>query len=104
MLFRCTLALAASVAVMAHDPRAVPAAAVPGYTDCSRMDARDPMFEAKPDCVIPPAPAGSITISCVGDSITAGGWPQIMQTNLSMYATRDPPNHYPTPHSPPHTD
>ena len=27
--------------------------------------------------------AGTKTISCVGDSITAGGWPQIMQANLN---------------------
>ena len=31
----------------------------------------------------PPRAPGVVTISCVGDSITAGGWPQIMQASLN---------------------
>ncbi len=46
---------------------------VSGYTDCSNGVG----------CVIPQKSTGTITIACVGDSITAGGWPQIMQQNLN---------------------
>jgi hypothetical protein len=54
-------------AVWAH------AGSVVGYTDCSNGA----------DCVIPHKSTGTITIACVGDSITAGGWPQIMQQSLN---------------------
>lgn len=67
----------------AHNPSVIPYEAIPGYTDCSQMDSRSPHYKPKPACVIPPKAPGTITISCVGDSITAGGWPQIMQTNLN---------------------
>jgi len=50
-----------------------------GYIDCSyNMETG-----ARGSCVIPPKQAGMITIACVGDSITAGGWPQLMQANLN---------------------
>ena len=82
MLSRPICAFAALAALaLAHDPRAVPYEAVPGYTDCSRMDARSKHYVEKPECVVPAPPSAStVTIACVGDSITAGGWPQIMQS------------------------
>ncbi len=47
------------------------------------MDERNAHF-VRNDCVIPAPPSAStITIACVGDSITAGGWPQIMQASLN---------------------
>ena len=82
------LALAAPLVVLAHNPLAVPYEAVPGYTDCSQMDARAGgraalRYNAARPCAVPAPAPGSTTISCVGDSITAGGWPQIMQANLN---------------------
>ena len=102
------LAAVIMMGASAHDPLAVPFEPVPGYTgkssrsetgsepppflqpnpippcaDCSQMDPRSFEYVAKPDCTIPPKQAGTVTISCVGDSITAGGWPQIMQQNLN---------------------
>lgn len=47
------------------------------------MDKRSAHYVEKPECVIPPKSSKTTTISCVGDSITAGGWPQIMQQNLN---------------------
>ena len=70
------------VAVVAHDPSVVPYEVVPGYIDCSQTDPRKPNFALK-KCEAPRTKDGAITIACVGDSITAGGWPQLMQTNLN---------------------
>lgn len=70
----------------AHNPLALPYEAVPGYVDCSGANPRDAQHfqpTGNPRCNIPPKTAGTTTISCVGDSITAGGWPQIMQANLN---------------------
>lgn len=50
---------------------------LPGFTDCSYYT------EHRGDCTMRPKLAGQVSIACVGDSITAGGWPQIMQTNLN---------------------
>lgn len=78
------LALAVAAAtVTAHDPSAVPFVAVPGYVDCSQGDPASPDFDGVRPCRGSPPAAGAVTIACVGDSITAGGWPQIMQTNLN---------------------
>ena len=57
-----------------------------GLTETSAAVALNsgPDYVAKPDCVIPAPPSAStVTIACVGDSITAGGWPQIMQASLN---------------------
>lgn len=71
-------------ATLAHDPSVVPYEAVPGYTDCSQQNPASKLFVPRTNCdSLPRAPEGTITISCVGDSITAGGWPQIMQANLN---------------------
>ena len=72
----------AALIVAAHDPAELPYVAVPGYLDCSQGDPSMPEFEGVKPCRGAPT-AGAITIACVGDSITAGGWPQIMQTNLN---------------------
>jgi hypothetical protein len=53
--------------VAAHNPRAVPYEAVPGYTDCSQMDpASGPhalRYNSRRQCAIPAPAPGSTTIS-----------------------------------------
>ena len=77
------LALALAASVSAHNPHELPYESVPGYVDCHGMDPRRADYAARERCDIPEKAAGSVTIACVGDSITAGGWPQLMQANLN---------------------
>jgi acyl-CoA thioesterase-1 len=50
-----------------------------GFSDCA-----DKTGANESECVLPTKTSSAeIIIACVGDSITAGGWPQIMQNNLN---------------------
>jgi len=80
-MIRTALLISGASLLSAHNPLELPYEAIPGYVDCS-MDPRKVGSKEK-SCVIPEKQAGTITISCVGDSITAGGWPQIFQANLN---------------------
>ena len=70
--------------VVSHDAFKLLYEPVPGYLDCSQDDPRLPEYTMKPCRGDTRNTGQTITIACVGDSITAGGWPQIMQSNLNV--------------------